>query len=390
MKRTFPLQAALMAILILSQLATGWHLYAGEIPEQDEIKRLVNKWNDAINTRSITTLKNLYGTRVLFYARDLSRSKCVLFKQDFLRKNPEYSQRIASAVTFKVYRNGVTKCEFIKEVPGRPNAQKLSAYLLISMEGGKYQITGEGDYETDKRLNYRLSLGPEVAQAQTAPKGKEDSVESRGNLPAIVTQTKLLEDFETFLAGDVVIKMPKMYLVLAVGTLLVTSLLLLMFRRRDGRKKSFETSPTAERTLRKNRDGYLDLNEGQAFINFVLMLFDPLFFRILAYDKSNPSTPIEIEFSHKDSTAQFSILCKYLGPVAPEKIRLASPDGHYRYEQEKKTDLYLIAGVGGDASNPKEVYLIPTKQLEEEMAYSQIARFRKWGMFYYNAAKKLQ
>jgi hypothetical protein len=393
MKLKGPLRAAIFFCLTLSFFFTTKISYGQEIQDYAELKKLVGKWNDAINARSATTLKNLYGEKVLFYARDMKRSRAVLLKQDFWRKNPGYTQKIVSLLTFKKFSSGTTKCEFLKEVPLGNKSTTLQAYLLISTKDGKYQITGESDRESDGRLGFRLNLGREQAIAEPVARlvNQKDSISGESSkLPAAISNSKFLKEFQTFLSGDIVITMPKMYVAVAAGALIVTTVLLMVFRR-PSRKKPFETNNGGERKMKSARNSVQDLNEDQQFISFVLTLFDPLFFYVLSIDKANPSTPVEMEFRHKETICRFAIQCKYLGAEVPEKIRLASLEGYQRYEAEKKIDLYLIAGAGGEPTNPKEIYLFPCKLLEEEMSYNTIMTYRKWGMFFYNSnLRKLQ
>ncbi|HYC85084.1 MAG TPA: hypothetical protein VEB86_07670 [Chryseosolibacter sp.] len=390
MKQPRPVQAAVTFIRIFIFLTTSGHLYA-QTPDYEALRQVVWKWNDAINTRSATTLRNLYGDRVLFYARDQKRSTCVLMKQDYWRKNPLYTQKVIAPLTFKTYTNGTVKVEFIKEAVISAKPYRFQAYLLISNGPGKYQIIGESDLETDRRMNFRPELGKEVPIDPPITKAEakaEDSVgPGNSKFPTVIADNKFLDQIQAMLGGSVTVTMPKLYLAGAASILLVSTLLLLVLRKAP-RKRSFEPSTSVEYAPARRRSAAPEPSEDEAFISFVLTLFDPLFFRIVRLDRSNAASPIEIEFQHKENAVRFAIQCKYLGREIPRMMKFASPEVYQKFETETAMELYLISGAGGDGANPKEVYLIPVRELQAEMAYDDIIRFKKFGMFFYHIGQK--
>lgn len=99
------------------------------------------------------------------------------------------------------------------------------------------------------------------------------------------------------------------------------------------------------------------------------------------YSEKTTQPDLVIEFAHKDYTKVFAVECKYRSKVGNGKVIISYEDQLNRYrkfEKEESIDVYIAIGIGGKASNPDELYLIPLSELSfHEVAISTLLKYRK-------------
>jgi hypothetical protein len=383
------LQAAVLAVLgIITSMSHSLSAQNFEL-DTEEIKALVYEWNYANNTGSLESFERVYDERVIYYTRNLKKAQCIYLKQKLVRETSGFKQTVVSPLTFTAHVSGVIKCDFTKEITTDSVKRQVPSYLIISYDKGQYKIVGESDPETDKRLNFKLDIGEQMdlPQAVTVVNygSNADSLTARkldkSLSSAIYKPATVLSHLETLITGDVVLTIPKVYLVASAALFLIALTVAVVFRKSSNRKTANGKPDRKQKTFSSSIER---IEDNDLFINFILTLFDPLYFRVTCRDRSNSSSTIELDFRHKDTSARLAIQCIYLGTVPPDRIRFGSLDSYKHFETEKKTDFYLVVGGGGEASNPKEIFLIPIKMLNVEMSYADLSAFRKWGMFYFN------
>jgi hypothetical protein len=123
--------------------------------QKDKLDQLIRQWNFAHNSGSVESFEVIYGDQVLYFTKAIPKREVIQAK----RLTTESRQRITSDIKFVPYTSGVVKCDFELERSLDASDSTTSAYLLISYEDGKYFIVGEGDVETDRKLNYQLDIG---------------------------------------------------------------------------------------------------------------------------------------------------------------------------------------------------------------------------------------
>jgi|GEM_PF-7034281 hypothetical protein len=98
------------------------------------------------------------------------------------------------------------------------------------------------------------------------------------------------------------------------------------------------------------------------------------------YAESNKNPDLEIQFSFNSTCLKFSLECKYHSKIHTDIIIAPQHkiENYKKYSQEKKTDVFIVLGLAGEASSPNELYIIPLKYIKsEKIPYSDLQKFRK-------------
>lgn len=380
--------------------------------DTQEVLDVIKKWNFAVNARSEQTLHELYADRVIYYAKDISRDKCVAAKRSFFAANPAFRQKIVTDPKFAAHTAGVVKSTFIREVFQKGKWKKVPTYLLISYEKNKYKITGESEPGTDQAANYELEIGEPMEIPQSDPVSQSTRVpDTRTQLTdsthvaqvdSIDNQlTEKLEDSTVISAvtkemlSDETVAVPKKYVYILIG-LLVLVAAIAVFAKRPRKSAS---KPRKQNDNDRETTG---LRNDKIFESFVVALFDPHYFalknlsrqRVYAGNTQGADfTPtLELEFQNKDTKATIAIECIFIPQLTSRQILSYSANQINRYhdfEDGTGMEVYIVIGLEGDANDPKEVFLIPITELREgNLGYPDLQPFRKHGMFFYNSVKR--
>jgi hypothetical protein len=385
-----------------------------------ELLDVVKKWNYANNSRSAETFREVYADKLVFYTQYLTESKCIALKQSLFEKNPDFKQKIVSDPSFTAMTSGVIKSEFVKEVFQKGRWRKYPSYLLITYERGGYFIVGESDSETDRRLKYKPALGKPMdipqskavepiaghqqkTDTQTVPVDTSLARISDSSFSIAADRTgpdtaaasddsTLITAVQKEVLSDEAVAVPKKYVYFLIGFLLLTAILVLLSRPK--RK-------TKSKIVRKiERESPAVRNE-KAFEGFLTALFDPLYFTVRSHARqrvyagnfaANEFMPsLDVEFHNKDSHVRLAVHCIFIAQTSRELLSF-SPNQINRYHEFEETsgaEVYIVLGLEGDPSDPKELYLIPHTELRAgNMGYQDLQPFRKYGMFFYNATRR--
>lgn len=124
----------------------------------------------------------------------------------------------------------------------------------------------------------------------------------------------------------------------------------------------------------------LDLSKkkGDDFEKYVVKKFDVKFFKLLdwasdkfiegTYSISSLNPDMTWEFRIKDIRHKFAVECKWRSDFYKSKIEICSEDQLKRYKKygdENEQPVFIVLGVGGKASNPNYLYLIPIDEMKE-------------------------
>ena len=144
-------------LLLVTITFVAAHVFAGE---ENEIKAIVNKWNELHNTRNTIEFKQLYAPNVLYYGKFNSGKQCYQKKKAFL--SPDFYQEIITPVTLTYYSSGTIKCSFTKRVIFKGKSQEHICYLLVEKRNNGFLITGESEVMIDQKLGVKLNLGAQI------------------------------------------------------------------------------------------------------------------------------------------------------------------------------------------------------------------------------------
>ncbi len=392
---------------------------------------LLREWNNTHNRHSVEELDNLYTQVVVFDGQQINVSRIKELKRKLFSENRDYRQRIISGPRFRAIGNNVLRCDFTKEVRQKGVLWKYPAYLLIERQGNDYRIAGESDNSSDVTArNYLRNRRETSSPEQPAPlhdltsdsahmtvahdsvsavdtiTNTNEAVASRSDVNSDTTQQAeaisgnvsdteppAVSGNEFSLATDGTVTIPLQYFYIFIGVLF-TLLVVLIVNGTGSRKRKRRE---ARLSNPDNHDHY-SRDASIVFEKFVMRLFDPLYFRafrtrhqaILANGPGEKEgyPELEFEFSQKENRSRFAIESIYISELKHRDIQIASPQQVKAYSQldEDDHDLYLVVGIAGTPDDPKEMYLIPVKDIKSPfITYPELQRYRKYGMFFYNA-----
>lgn len=399
------LRIPLTVIFSVAMLSVSGQRLGLDIPEMEAV---VLAWNQANASRDSRAFDSLFADKLLFYTESVSRKRAIALKQKFFTSKPEFTQRLATEVTYIPYTSGVVLCEFTKEVYTAGSWKKYPSYLLLALENNKYIIVGESDIRTDRVLKYNLKIGEplRIKESETANIQAADSLVI--DTPALTTQgnasdldTSVIEDRNSRSTSEArvnnadTITVPKKYAFILVGLLAGGGLMIAiadLLLRKKQRQAEIAVSAQHEHEDVARLQG--------EFTEFVLTLFDPRHFTKLPAQRRNSvlagdvqsdewEPDLQFNFNHKDEHVHFAVACIYLHRYDNGKTFLSkdSLTSQRKFEAENETQLYYIVGVGGSPDDPKEVYLIPLSKIaSEELTLARLEPFQKSGMFFYNTA----
>lgn len=133
--------------------------------------------------------------------------------------------------------------------------------------------------------------------------------------------------------------------------------------------------------------------KGLAFENFITELFDKEYFTIMewrsdkvhkgAYAVSNFYPDMEWRYKHKGTEVYFAIECKWRkGFGVDNRIQWAKDyqlKNYKDYHKERKLKVFVLIGVGGEASNPEELYVIPLEEIDSVyLSREEMVRYKRY------------
>ncbi|MFD2246168.1 hypothetical protein [Pontibacter ruber] len=123
----------------------------------------------------------------------------------------------------------------------------------------------------------------------------------------------------------------------------------------------------------------IDVNKknGDDFEKFVVQKFDKKYFKIKEwagdkyvngrYAETTQHPDLLLEHSYKTETSELAVECKWRRDFYNEGIVIASSEQLERYkefEEDRKIPVFIALGVGGSASNPEQLYVVPLRAIK--------------------------
>lgn len=350
----------------------------------EELEYQVRIWNEIHNTKKTEDFKALYASKVLFYGRSYSGQKCYQQKAKFLTS--DYQQFIISKITITEYSSGTIMASFRKKVLTKKKSKEYDCYLLFRKSGSNYLITGESDRETDKNLKVQLDLGTEI---------------SNSGLPKALISLIVLG--------------------LGIGGIFVWKN---NSRKRQYRSRYRAQAFTSSKPVNHTRSysypnrkvdeniiaekvtaavmakfsnvlvpGDVANNKGIEFEKYVVERFEPEYFRLKEwrsdkyhegiYADSNRLPDLEYLYTDSRNQIEFAVECKWRAKTDNGKLEWAKDyqfKTYKEYARERNITVFVIIGVGGQPSNPENLYIVPLRKVSTPvLSVWQLNKFRKFG-----------
>ncbi|MEB2786397.1 hypothetical protein [Algoriphagus persicinus] len=137
----------------------------------------------------------------------------------------------------------------------------------------------------------------------------------------------------------------------------------------------------------------IDVNQkaGLDFEKFVVQKFDKKYFTIRnwagdkfvegRYADTTTQPDIQLSLKLRGSSYSFAVECKWRSEPKGDFIQFAEEEQLKRYKAFEKRENYpvfIVLGVGGKASSPAELYILPVEELNKPVIHSAgLGKYRK-------------
>ena len=119
---------------------------------EEQIKEMVNIWNDASSNADFDTLERILGDRIDYYQSIVSKSYYIADQKRFFQKNPVYSQRIIGEIIVTQLSDRQMQAEFVKEVSTSQDVKTYPSYLVFENVNSEWKLVVESDTVSDNNI----------------------------------------------------------------------------------------------------------------------------------------------------------------------------------------------------------------------------------------------
>ena len=116
---------------------------------EEQIKEMVNIWNEASSNADFETLEKILGDKIEYYQSSVTKAYYISDQKKFFEKNPVYGQKIKGDITVTQISNKQAKAEFIKEVTTKKGTKDYPSYLIFANVNGEWKLILESDKVSD-------------------------------------------------------------------------------------------------------------------------------------------------------------------------------------------------------------------------------------------------
>ena len=350
---------------------------------ESDITILVLKWNELHNTQNTEQFKDLYAEDVLFYGSQSPAAACIEKKKKFLTQH--FNQEIISPIAISYYSSGQIRCDFTKRTFINKKVREHFSYILCKKIDDKYLITGESDLITDENKKVNLDLGD-----------KELSPATRSNIYLVIAIVLII-------AGVIIgvgLKNKKK-LALIKNTGLAEKAIPLQNKSIEPEPK--ENAPqTDAQFVSKVKEVIAEMNlkisnespehqKGTTFEKYIVEKFNQGYFKLIEwrsdkfhkgiYAASNKLPDLEYSFELFNCKTPFAVECKWRAGFVNEKIewaKLYQISNYKNYQKQKSIKVFVIIGVGGEASNPESLYAVPLSKINSIFLFkNELEKYRR-------------
>ncbi len=175
-----------------------------------------------------------------------------------------------------------------------------------------------------------------------------------------------------------------------IGSLLLFTGLTMKFLHNKVSQKYVKPDPISDVTTPAQNENFDESKaKGEHFEKFVVSKFDTGFFIINEWrsDKivngiyaiSNHFPDLEIEFNYrtKEIKATFAVECKYRKNFYQNNIEWAAGyqlSNYKKYADKINIPVFIVIGVGGQAQNPAELFVIPLNEVNNTILSSDFLK----------------
>ena len=128
----------------------------------EQIKKMVNVWNEASSNADFDTLEKISGDKIKYYQSSVTKAYYILDQKKFFVNNPIYGQKIKGDITVTQISNKQAKAEFVKEVTTKKGTKDYPSYLIFENVNGEWKLILKSDLISDKNAGNKQKCVSEV------------------------------------------------------------------------------------------------------------------------------------------------------------------------------------------------------------------------------------
>ncbi|WP_231370751.1 hypothetical protein [Leptotrichia sp. oral taxon 879] len=106
---------------------------------EEQIKEMVNIWNEASSNADFDTLEKILGDKIEYYQSSVTKAYYISNQKKFFEKNPVYGQKIKGDINVTQISNKQVKAEFVKEVTTKKGVKDYPSYLVFENVNGEWK-----------------------------------------------------------------------------------------------------------------------------------------------------------------------------------------------------------------------------------------------------------
>lgn len=133
-----------------------------EETSEEQIKKMVNVWNEASSNADFDTLEKILGNKIEYYQSSVTKAYYISDQKKFFANNPVYGQKIKGDITVTQISNKQAKAEFVKEVTTKKGTKDYPSYLVFENVNGEWKLILESDLISDKNAENKQKRVSEV------------------------------------------------------------------------------------------------------------------------------------------------------------------------------------------------------------------------------------
>ena len=133
----------------------------------------------------------------------------------------------------------------------------------------------------------------------------------------------------------------------------------------------------ADEIIKEVPETKTDKQKGDDFEKYVVQKFSKSYFSVLewasdkyvngTYPKSNTHPDLILKFKFKDTDIDFAVECKYRSDYYKNGVEWCTErqlSNYQAFAKEKGIKVFVVVGIGGVATAPEELYIIPLTEIK--------------------------
>ena len=138
-----------------------------EETSEEQIKKMVNIWNEASSNADFDTLEKILGDKIEYYQSSVTKAYYISDQKKFFANNPVYGQKIKGDITVTQISNKQAKAEFVKEITTKKGTKEYPSYLVFENVNGEWKLILESDLISDKNVENKQKHASENPNKST-------------------------------------------------------------------------------------------------------------------------------------------------------------------------------------------------------------------------------